>query len=99
MSKSIRDEIAKVKINHIVRSESELEFPDFIRCLRNTLGISRKMMASELGISQMKIYYKEEGKFSRMPEIEFLVTISKYFGVPKDLLISKAKDYVDRKPG
>ena len=97
MTMTLRDEIGDLKIREIIKAEKEFEFPEFIRCLRKTRGISRKTMASELGIDHMKIYYKEAGKFSRMPETEFLVAISQYLGVSKGLLISKARSFVEKK--
>ena len=97
MSTNLRDEIASLKVKQIIKAEKEFEFPVFIRTLRKALGVPRKMMAKELGISEMMIYYKEEGKFTRMPETEFLVSIAEYLRVPKSLLIVKARAYVDSK--
>jgi len=94
---TLRDEIAEIKVREIIKCEKEFEFPEFIRCLRKALRISRKKMAEDLGINQMMIYYKEEGKFARMPEVEFIVAVSQYLGVSKGLLMSKAKNYVDNK--
>ena len=97
MSGSLRDKIEEIKIQEIISSEKEFEFPEFIRCLRKAQGITRKRMASELGINEMMIYYKEEGKFTRMPEVNFIASISKYLGVSKSLLVSKARTYVENK--
>ena len=94
---TLRNKIEKIKVDEVINHEKELDFPEFLRCLRKSLGISRKRMAEELGINQMMIYYKEEGKFKRMPEIHFLSSVSHYFGVSKDILVRKAKQYVDDK--
>lgn len=91
---TLRDEIAQVRMKGIIESEAEFTFPDFVRGLRKTLGITRIAMAKELGYHEMKLYYLESGKFVRMPEISFLASVSDYFGIPKDLLLRKAKVFV-----
>lgn len=97
MNASLKEKIEEIKIREIISAEKEFEFPEFIRCLRKAQGITRKKMASELGINEMMIYYKEEGKFTRMPEINFIAAVSNYLGVSKSLLVSKARSYVENK--
>lgn len=93
----LQNELSKVKIKQFIENEKEFEFPEFIRCIRKAQGITRKKMSSDLGIHEQKIYYKENGKFSHMPEIDFLASVADYLGVPKNLLISKAKIFLLKK--
>lgn len=93
---TLRDEIARVRIKNIIESKNEFEFPEFVRCLRKSLGIARTEMANDLGYHEMKLYYLESGKFVRMPEISFLASVADYFGIPRGILVRKAKTFVNR---
>lgn len=92
---TLRDELDQVRIKEIVDSEKEFEFPDFVRCLRKSQGIPRNKMGESLGIGEMRLYYLETGSFKRVPEIALLSSISSFLGVKKDLLVRKAKEFVE----
>lgn len=94
---TLRDKLTAVKLKQFIDAESEFEFPEFLRCIRRAQGITRKQMSNDLGITEMKIYYKEEGKFTRMPEIDLIVSMAEYLGIPKKLLLNKARIYILKK--
>ena len=94
---SLRDEITQVRVKHFIEKENEFEFPAFLKGIRKTLGVTRKVLSVELGVHLMKIFYLEEGRFKRFPELSLLSSLSEYYGIPSDLLIDKAKKYVSER--
>lgn len=93
---TLREEFAQVRIKNIMDKESEFDFPEFVRCIRKSLSLSRKEMSKEMGIHEMKLYYLEFGKFKRMPELWILTSLADYFGMPKEILIHKAKMWISK---
>lgn len=91
----LRETIANVRIQNILEREDEFEFPAFIRCARKTLGITRKSLADEMGIHTTKLHYLESGNFKRMPEISILSFLSEYLGIPQNIIVKKARNYVE----
>ncbi len=94
---TLRDKLAKVRLQEYLDAEGEFEFPEFVRFIRKSQGIPRKRMGEDLGCTEMRIFRAEEGKFKKMPEISFLAEVATYLGIPKTLLVNKAKIYVSRK--
>lgn len=66
------------------------KFASRLRQLRDKAGLSQTDLARELNVSRGAIsYYENE---DRIPNIEFLVDISKYFDVPADYLLGLTDD-------
>lgn len=85
----------KIKINTVINSEHENQFPEFLLKLRKAAGFSRQRVSKETGISQSRITYLESGDFVNLPNE--LPLLCDYFCVPRSLMMSKAKDYVYKK--
>lgn len=83
----------QLKINELIRNETNYEFPIFMRLARKTIGLSRKTVAEMLAVSETKVYYLEKGAFSRGPDVEFVETISKFYGIESALIMKKLNDY------
>lgn len=64
--------------------------------LRKERGISQEQLAEVLGVSRQSISKWESG--AALPEVEKLMTISKYFGVTVDYLLSDEYDDVADAP-
>ncbi|MEK6877989.1 MAG: helix-turn-helix transcriptional regulator [Nanoarchaeota archaeon] len=94
---TFRDEVAQIRMKNILDKEKEFIFPEFIRCIRKSLNLTRKNMAKEIGMHEMKLYYLETGHFKRIPEISTLSNLADYFHIPKDILVRKAKSFVEDK--
>ena len=92
---TLHDEILEVRIKHFVEHQKEFDFPKFLTGLRNTMGITRRQMSSDLGIHEMKLFYLEAGKFKKFPPAVLLSMIANYCGIPEHLLMSKARKFLE----
>ncbi len=69
-------------------------FPSKLRLLRERRGLSQKELAAELGFTNAHVSYLEAGK--RNPTGEVVLKLSRFFGVPTDVLL---KDELDLPSG
>lgn len=60
-------------------------FAERLKELRKEKGVSLKLLASEIGVSDIAISRWENKQ--RVPNIESLVALAKYFGVSCDYLV------------
>lgn len=60
-----------------------------IKMLREDKGISQAELAAAVGVSRMSINNYENGK--RMPDIDFVLTVSNYFGVTLEYLTGQTE--------
>ena len=90
---TLREEIDQARIKDLVDNHNDFEFPEFVRCVRKTLGISRKHMGTCIGSTEMQLYYLESGALKRIPEMSLLCGIAAFLGISKLLLIQKARDH------
>lgn len=70
----------------IVDSQMENNFKDNLKRLRTSKGISQEKMASDLYVTRQTISKWENG--NSYPDIDMLLTLSKYFDVTTDELIT-----------
>lgn len=63
-------------------------FPERLRSLRTTKGLTQSELADELGISRNSVFFYESGQ--RNPDILVLKKIAEYFGVTSDFMIGTA---------
>lgn len=89
--------ISKKLLEKVISSHEKYDFPTFLLKLRKAVGISREMMAYDLKISAMKIFYIETGHFQNPFPEEFLKKLSTYFEVPHELMVKKIHKYVEDK--
>ncbi len=64
-------------------------FPKIITDLRKSRGLSQKQVAMDLKISQALLSHYEKG--IRECGLDFLLTLSNYYGVSVDTLLGKKK--------
>lgn len=89
-------ETLQVALKNIINSNEDLDFPHFLSTLRNTLCISRKIVAQDLKIPYLKLFYLEVGGFCYMPDRTILEKLTQYYGLPKGLLREKVENYVEK---
>lgn len=89
-----REEITRYMIHKLIETELLYDFPEFLYQARIAYGISRKTVAQETKISHTRLYYLETGFFKKVNENACLI-LANYYGIPEELLINKAKKYVD----
>lgn len=63
-------------------------FPKRLAALRESKGVSRQIVADELGISRASLEYYEKGQ--RVPDIVVLSRIADYFNVSADYLLGRS---------
>lgn len=85
-----REELVRYRISSLLSTEANYSFPDFLRALRRVQGLSRRQVSHELGLRSDRLFYLEMGKFRRGVPSDELTLLAEYFGVPADLLESKA---------
>lgn len=90
-----RENILKRKMDKLLKESDQYTFPEFLFALRYNLGLSRKQVAQEIDIHEMRLFSMEHGKnFKKVlkPEIRLL---SEYYNVNTDLLMKKAQEFHD----
>lgn len=65
--------------------EAMKHFPKKLKELREGAGLNQSQLADKLGVSRGSISFYENGE--RVPDIEFLAGVAKYFSVSADWLI------------
>lgn len=63
------------------------QFSKRLKALRESAGLNQSQLAEELGVSRGSISYYENGE--RVPDIDFLYNVSKYFGISFDFLFGE----------
>lgn len=86
-------EMSKIRIERLSAENQYYNFPDYIVNLRKALGVTRQVMADDLEIDYMKLFYIESGKGVFVLPDPLLDRISNYFGVPFSTLKTKAEKY------
>jgi len=71
-------------------------FPERLRTLRQTIGVSQDDFAKALGVSRASIGYYENG--SRMPDIAFLATVSDVTGCNTEYLLGSRENMISGDP-
>lgn len=90
------EKLWKIKMDVMMRSEKEHDFPEFIKLLRNLMGVTRRSMACDTGITPAKLLDLEHGHFLVMPKENTLKTIADYFGIPVPFLEKKCQKYCSK---
>jgi transcriptional regulator with XRE-family HTH domain len=93
---NIQDVIIE-RIKKVAKDEKIYKFPQFLRELRKSVGISRRALATMLDVSESKIYYMELGKYSRLPEAMFINKLSDFYGVSKSIMMNKLNAFLTTK--
>lgn len=70
------------------------EFPRVLALLRKERGLSQKVVAGELGISQALLSHYEKG--AREPGLDFLCKAASFYNVSVDYLLGRSSE---RRPG
>lgn len=63
------------------------QFSKRLKALRESAGLNQSQLAEELGVSRGSISYYENGE--RVPDIDFLYKVSKYFHISFDFLFGE----------
>lgn len=85
---------SKSHLKQTISSQETYDFPEFLHELRKSIGVSRQVVADDLGIHYMKIVYLESGAFKQFPEVEIISKLARYFGAPENLMQKKALKFV-----
>ena len=92
-----REDLISERIKTYVSNEAKYEFPEFLRMLRSSYDLPRKIVYQDTGINLMKLYSLEKGDFESIPKFEHIVRLAEYYGVEERLLVRKANDYLIKK--
>lgn len=93
---TFRDDLLKYKLQIIMNEEKNYEFPEFIKLIRQILGFSRKYVAEMMDVSTGKILYLEKGKFVRGPDLEFIISLSSFYGLNRQFIKEKYNYYINK---
>ena len=89
-------DISKERLMTIIASRENYNFPNFIKELRLSLGISRQEMVCDLHTDYHRFAYMESGSGIEMPCDSIIKKISHYFDIPEEILVEKARAYYVR---
>lgn len=87
-------EITKNRIADIVNNHAEYNFPQYLRALRESLGIPRMQAAKQTGIQPLRLYFLEWGRFLRDPLPEEIRILAEFYGIRYKTLLRKSNDFV-----
>lgn len=90
---SLREKIAETRINDTVAREKFYHFPEFVKLLRKTLGITQRAVSEQSKINEKRLFRIESLNFFLEPSNEELETLAEYYGIPLELLQKKLKQY------
>ena len=90
---NLREEIIALKVKEVMSREKQYAFPQFMRLVRKSLGMTRKAIANMLQVSESKINYLENGKFTRGPDLEFVATLAHFYGLEGPFVMKKLDNY------
>ncbi len=93
---TLRDNLVKCKLDLLMNEEKNYEFPQFIKLIRQMLGFSRKYVAEMMDVSTGKILYLERGKFIRGPDLEFIISLSSFYGLNRQFAKEKYDYYINK---
>jgi ribosome-binding protein aMBF1 (putative translation factor) len=88
-----RIEHSQKQLEYIISNHQKYDFPDFMRKMRESIAVSRKIMATDLKLNYEKLSYIENGDLRSPPSKEYLKRISKYFGVSSHLMTQKVEKF------
>ncbi len=89
-----KEDIVYFRIQKVFEDQTDYEFPVFLRLLRRLHGMQRKFVCADIGISETRLFYLENGRFKRMPGLDELALLGDYYGVQRTLLAEKAKNFL-----
>jgi hypothetical protein len=90
-----RDEIARIRIQNIIKNHDSHDFPSFILLTRHIYGINRRTACYELGLGENRLFFLENGRFKRLPNDAELECLAVYYELPLTLLQQKAKKFLE----
>ena len=91
-----RLETSKLNVERIIQDNRKMNFPEFISKLREALCISRQVVADDLNIHYLKLFYMEIGGFRKALDPELIDRLADYFGVYREIMRKKAADFVGK---
>ncbi len=83
----------KIDLDKTITNESKLQFPSFVRKLRESICITRCTMARDLKVHQIRLFHLEQGNYRRALCPKLITKIADYFGVQKELMFRKAGEF------
>lgn len=87
---SIREKKAKEAITKVISKERKMRFPELIRKLRKSLGMTRVFVSSQIGMKHSRVVSLESSNSTRSPTLTEVRKIAEYYGVSLDLLLKKS---------
>lgn len=88
---SIREEKAKEALQHVISKEKKMKFPELIRQIRKSLGMTRVFVSKQMGLKHSRVVSLESSKSTRAPTEYEVIRIANYYGVSLELLLKKCK--------
>jgi len=89
-----REYILASKKERLLEEKERYTFPEFLRALRFNLAISRRQVVEEIGgISDMRLFYLEHGRFTKKVLSHEIRLLADYYDIDADMLMQKASDF------
>ena len=94
-----RERIAKEKIQEVIKKEKNLKFPEFVKELRLSLGITQRAVAEQSKIKGKRLFRIESHThfFKIGPSEEELELLAEYYGISLEILTQKLADYRNKR--
>lgn len=86
-------QIGDERVHELLMREHEFSFPDFVRLIRDALGITRQFVANALELNPNRIYIIEAGAFKSPVKYDIILKLSDLYGIPHQLLKRKVEEY------
>lgn len=90
-------ESVKKNVKKVIDNHERYDFPEFIYSLRACLCIPNAVIARDLDLPKLKMFYAERGRFVKRLSQEFILQLADYFGVDSKVMVKKLEEYVSKK--
>lgn len=84
-----KGELIQKNLCFLLKKAEEFHFPEFLKELRKTHGLSRRTVCKDLSISEMRMFWLEHGFFKKGIPEEELDTLASYYAIPSPVLLNR----------
>lgn|SRR5574340_289062 len=96
---SLKNELTKVRLESLMRQWEEKNFPQILQELRKAHGLSRRGVCKDLELSEMRMFWLENGYFKKEIHDGEIALFARYYGIDPEKLFKKYINFTDqRKP-
>jgi len=87
--------LTATKIDFLIHTCEELNFPQFLQACRSAHGLTRREVCNDLKFSEMRMFWLENGFFKKEIPKQDICRLAEYYTIPLNLMIAKYQVFRD----